>query len=344
MANRLQQKHEVLVVEVEGADEAYTRAIADFGLSLKQYEGKIGLKGPLRKLASWYIWTKWLRGVFNEWQPDVVIVKDTKTLSLLSSKANYKTYFHARAWYASYQVSRFKRATFKRVKPHFMAVSQATRHALFNAGLAPLQHITVVPNALNLPIQFDRRANTGNTLRLLHAGGFIATKGQHIALEVAARLKATGIPFKLTLVGFVYNTAVSKQYFSSLQKFVESNNLQDDVSLLTDKNNLEELYLENDVLLYPSATEGLPRVVMEAMHYRLAVIANPVGGVIDLVQDGITGYIADFNNVSAYSQRVEELYRDSELRERIGESASALVQRGYTAENQMSKIDFIFSK
>ncbi len=344
MANRLSKNHDVLIVEVEGTDEAYLNAIGEFNLKLKKYEGKPGLPGPLRKLTSWYSWTRWLKKVFSNWKPDLVIVKDTKTLSLLNPNAGYKTYFHARAWYASYQISRFKRSTFKRVKPHFMAVSQATRHALFNAGLAPLADISVVPNALNLPTHFERKQAPDNRLRLLHAGGFIASKGQHISIRVAAGLKAAGIPFHLTLVGFVYNTQQSQKYYNELEEYIKNQDLHNEVSLHTGKNRLDELYLENDVLLYPSATEGLPRVVMEAMHYKLAVVANPVGGVIDLIQDGISGYIADYNKIEDFTQRVEQLYHNPELRLRLADKASELIQEGYTEANQMQKMETIISK
>ncbi len=344
MANRLCQKHEVLVVEVEGTDESYTKAIAEFGLSIKKYSGSTKLKGPLRKLASWYQWTHWLKGVFKEWQPDVVIVKDTKTLSLLSPKAGYKIFFHARAWYASYQISRFKKATFNRIKPNFMAVSQATRHALFNSGLAPLQNISVVPNALNLPAQFSKKPNEKEHLRLLHAGGFIASKGQHITLEVARSLKEQGIPFHLKMPGFIYNTSVSKNYHKQLLTTIQQYDLVNEVSIITNHSNLDDLYLESDILLHPSETEGLPRVIMEAMHYELVVIANPVGGVIDLINDGLTGYIVDYNRVEMFVERIIHLYEHPQIRTGMANEASTLIKNGYTMERQLRNLESAFSR
>ncbi|HEX9933699.1 MAG TPA: glycosyltransferase family 4 protein [bacterium] len=83
---------------------------------------------------------------------------------------------------------------------------------------------------------------------------------------------------------------------------------------------LERLLPAADIFILPSYAEGLPLCVMEAMAAGLPVIATPVGGIPDLIEDGTNGYLVPVRDVKLLADRMSRLIRNSRLRKQMGEN------------------------
>jgi len=75
------------------------------------------------------------------------------------------------------------------------------------------------------------------------------------------------------------------------------------------------------VVCVPSLREGYGMAAAEAMAYARPVVASAVGGLVDLVEDGVTGLLVPPGDVAALRVAVERLLADAELRARLGASA-----------------------
>jgi glycosyltransferase involved in cell wall biosynthesis len=84
---------------------------------------------------------------------------------------------------------------------------------------------------------------------------------------------------------------------------------------------LAAAFASADVFFMPSRTETLGLVVLEAMASGCAVVAVAAGGIIDIVQDGVTGHLYDPGDVSSAITSVERLLCDVEYRERVRREA-----------------------
>ena len=82
------------------------------------------------------------------------------------------------------------------------------------------------------------------------------------------------------------------------------------------------------LLVQPSLQEGQPNTVMEAMAKGEPVVATRVGGVPDLVRDGVTGFLVDPGDVPALAARIREMMSDAALWTRMS-NASLLEIRRY---------------
>lgn len=70
---------------------------------------------------------------------------------------------------------------------------------------------------------------------------------------------------------------------------------------------LAKQFVENDVYLFPSYTEGMPTSVLEAMAFGLPIITRPVGGLIDFFENGKMGQMIDSFNPSDFANSIETL-------------------------------------
>ena len=222
-------------------------------------------------------------------------------------------------------------------------MSEATRYALVSAGIGTLSNTFVVHNSIDLQkIQNVSPAeiNAGpDDTKILVSGGFLPTKGIHIAVEVARQLKEKGFPFKLIITGVVYDYRGSKAYYRKILQMIEDYALTDHIQLEIGRSSVLQFFKASDIFMHPSDTEGLPRVIMEAMAFRVPVVANAVGGVVDYVLDGYTGVITRYNNVDDYVDAIMRISSDPALRKRITDNAYELIETCYRPEQQVNAFE-----
>jgi glycosyltransferase involved in cell wall biosynthesis len=104
---------------------------------------------------------------------------------------------------------------------------------------------------------------------------------------------------------------------------------------------LPSLYRRAEVLALPSVhhtcygrqirvSELLGLVVLEAMASGTPVVCSRLGGLVEVVQHGITGFLVEPGNVAELHERLAELLRDPALARRMGQSARELVLERFT--------------
>jgi glycosyltransferase involved in cell wall biosynthesis len=97
-----------------------------------------------------------------------------------------------------------------------------------------------------------------------------------------------------------------------------------------------------DVLLLPSANEGTPVSVIEALAAGRPVVATRVGGVPDIVRDGVDGYLVAPGDPSELAERLVRLARDPDRRARMGADGRARVLQRYTVARLVDDVDLLY--
>ena len=115
--------------------------------------------------------------------------------------------------------------------------------------------------------------------------------------------------------------------------------LQDLVTFLgkRSQDSLPYYYSAADVVIMPSHYESFGMVALESMACGTPVIASHVGGLIHLVEDGVTGYHVPVEDHVALSHRISGLLSDKALRYRMGHDAFALAKK-YSWENIVDRV------
>lgn len=356
LAARLNKSHEVLFVDSSGANEKFKEVLNFNEIPLKilnesneviiiNNSKRFAISNKLKFIKTWIRERNALREILEDFSPDFIFVNNPKTLSLLfSNKGNSKVVFFARGWYIPRLIRWYKRFLIKKIVDIYFAVSEATKQALFVGGLSTkLEDIYVIHNAVdNLPAYSLK--DQGAEFTILHSGGFLEDKGQLVSLEIARKLRDKGFKFKLILAGLVYKGEVSKNYFNHLLELINNYGLNEFIEIVRDKTDIKYLFEMCDVLIHPSSTEGLPRVVMEAMSYGKPVIANAVGGITDYVLNNFTGIISETNDSDNFVEAILKLSSDRSFYSTLSENGYNLISQCFGKNEQLDKIEKILNK
>ena len=99
-----------------------------------------------------------------------------------------------------------------------------------------------------------------------------------------------------------------------------------------------------DIFCRPSLSEGLGTSFLEAMASGLPVVATPVGGIVDFLEDKQTGLLVRPGDPTDIAEKIKMLCENEDLAERIAKSGKNLVKEKYNREVVVEKISKIFSK
>lgn len=89
---------------------------------------------------------------------------------------------------------------------------------------------------------------------------------------------------------------------------------------------LEEIS-RSDILILPSTSEGIPRVILEAFALGKPVIASNVGGIPEVVKNMENGFLVDPGNIDELSDSIITLVNDRELRNKMGIQAKEYIKK-----------------
>ena len=81
-----------------------------------------------------------------------------------------------------------------------------------------------------------------------------------------------------------------------------------------------------DIVTLTSLHESLPNVVMEAMAAGKPIVATDVGGVSELVTDGVEGFLVESGNAPLFAEKLESLINNPGLRKSFGENGLKKIQ------------------
>jgi glycosyltransferase involved in cell wall biosynthesis len=144
------------------------------------------------------------------------------------------------------------------------------------------------------------------------------SKGQDILFEALAAPQWASRPWRLYLYG-------EGPMRNILERLVQHLGLSDRVIFAGHKT-VEEIWASNHVLVMPSRAEGLPLAIVEAMLCARPVIATDVGGNSEIVEDGITGFLAGAPTVPSVENAMERFWARRAMMEEIGRAGARRIR------------------
>jgi glycosyltransferase involved in cell wall biosynthesis len=207
--------------------------------------------------------------------------------------------------------------TFGKAKA-FVILGSSFRNKLIDLGINKkkifLHFFNVADDRFIDDFNIRDRLNSSRVFTLLFLSRIEKSKGVYMALDTFKLLQDTLIDTKFNLV-----IAGDGSELENVRKYIDKCNIENVTTTgFIDGAVKHSVYKNAHLCLFPSSYgEGLPLSVLEAMLYGLPVIARPVGGLPDVIKEGLNGYLIDSSDPSDYIERISMLLFNRQLYQSI---------------------------
>ena len=117
-----------------------------------------------------------------------------------------------------------------------------------------------------------------------------------------------------------------------------------DVQFVGKQNDMNELLAISDVLLLPSELESFGLVALEAMACEVPVIATRVGGIPEVVRDGVDGFLYDVGDVRSMADGCLPILNNPQIREKLGKAAREHAMRDFCASKIVLQYEDLYAR
>ena len=180
-----------------------------------------------------------------------------------------------------------------------------------------------------------------NDFIVLNIGNISMLKGQHMLLESASAAQLKNRNIKYIFLGEVLFKK-DKKYNNYLSKLVKENNLKDKVFFMGYKENVKEFLLFSDILVHcPNLDDCFPMVILEGLSLAKPVIATRVGGIPEMIEDGVNGYLCSVDKAEL-AEKILYVYENRNSLGNIKGNALRTVRDNFILEKQIIKTKSVY--
>jgi glycosyltransferase involved in cell wall biosynthesis len=197
----------------------------------------------------------------------------------------------------------------------------------------PLSRVHICPNGIedsfiNLK---PRLPAIESPVKMLFLSNLIESKGVTVLLDACVILQKKGLDFRCNFVGaegdmnaIQFDEKVKQHGMEARVKYLGRKFGQDKQAILAD----------TDIFAFPTyySNECFPLVLLEAMSASVAVVSTFEGGIPDIIEDGLTGFLVPQRDVGIMAEKLEELIKNSALRQQMGKAGRQKFETEFTLE------------
>lgn len=184
--------------------------------------------------------------------------------------------------------------------------------------------VTNPPFVADLAPESIEKKHKNSRIDVIYVGRLNRHKGAHIAVESFLQATQSLDDAHLKIVG---NGELNSQLKNSVEKYGATDrvNFHGEVP----HRDAVRLISESNILLLPSKSEGIPRVILESFEVGTTVISTSVGGIPTLIEDGTTGQFAQCT-VEDFHAKIVELGENQNRRINLATNARQAIQERHS--------------
>jgi glycosyltransferase involved in cell wall biosynthesis len=162
-------------------------------------------------------------------------------------------------------------------------------------------------------------------------------KGMEVLIEAVRLLKKTFPALECLIIG----DGTEK---SALSARVRELGLEYCVHMVGFRQDIPALLTLLDVVVIPSFEEGIPQSLTQALAMERPVVASAVGGIPEVVKDGVTGLLVPPRNPAILSEKIAFLLRNPSSGARMGQIGRQVIQERYSMESMLTRTEHMYRR
>ncbi len=271
-------------------------------------------------------------------------------LLIAARLAGCQTLCHFHGWRNLTSMERWA----SRYVDQFIAVTQSG--ADFYSWQLKGKGVVGIPNGLAVPeseegqdksnIRCEMREKLGlqetNFLAIL-IGRLIPLKGHSVFFQALAKAKKKELGIRGLIVG--NDPSFNGQYQKKLQSEIKALGIEDRITFLPWQDHMGPIYEASDVVVQPSIEpESFGYVALEGMAAAKPVIASRIGGLIDVIRDGETGFLVAPGNSDELSEAIIRIADHPQFGSELGKSGRERVKNVFTMTHNAQRVQELYDQ
>jgi len=214
-----------------------------------------------------------------------------------------------------------------------VANSRAAAEQLISQGIRA-HRIDIVPNGIDLT-PFPERHVWRPARRITTVACLREGKRIDVLIAAAPRILARHPDIEIQIVG-------DGPCREALIALARSAGVLPRVQFMGHRDDVPAILTASDLFVLPSASEASPNVVLEAMAARLPVVATRVGGIPELVDDGVTGHLVPPSDPDALATAILDLLDHPNRAAAFGQAGRMRIAREYSFDRMVAQFEALY--
>jgi glycosyltransferase involved in cell wall biosynthesis len=231
-----------------------------------------------------------------------------------------------------------------RLTTHFVVISPRIAEELGQLGIGRGK-TSIIPLGLDLdPLRYGVRGRLRAEFGLDSSqpvvgiiGRLVPTKAHALLFEAASLLRDRHPNMAYVVVG-------DGELWDELHADVARRSLQDAVHFAGWRHDLADIYADLDLVVCASLSEGTSVAIIEAGAAGKPVVSTDVGGMADIVHNGVNGLLVPSQDPGALAQAIETVICNSDLAARMGEAGRELAFANHSADRLVADLRKLYER
>ena len=217
-----------------------------------------------------------------------------------------------------------------------LTVSNFSKNELLNYN-PNLKDVRLFPNCIKLKdekkiLHNPYNINEFNVLSVTRLSSGEKLKGIDSMIKALRLLKESIPNIKYSVIGKGEDVA-------RLQELAKELEVEKYVDFLGFVEDINAYYQHCDIFTLPSKKEGFGIVYLEAMQYKKPVLAVNYGGPTDVIVEGETGFLCEYDDVQCLADKIELLNKNTTLSQKLGENGYQRLMENFTYEHYKNNLE-----
>lgn len=214
--------------------------------------------------------------------------------------------------------------------------------------IVPESQVYILHNAIDLApyikLAQERPKNPriDGEINVFYLGYLGQAKGSFDLIKAAQRINCENIKVSFNMVGDELRPGELDRLRQEITNAKQNETVRLHPSVMGAKK--LDCFRNADLFVFPSYTEGLPMAIIEAMASGLPIVATNVGGIPDLVQDGVNGILVEPGFPERLAAALLQLITNIELRQCMRKKSAQMAEERYDIEQHVLKLVEIYAK